>query len=120
MKQSTIEDAIEQGQNALLKTYTITGHSDDIIEVNGPNLGNGLEFYPSASTMLIDMSPENSLVEDAAVISVALVNDQWIIGVGPKSDNVPLPLGEYTITASGYSATLTITTPVLLQFQEHN
>lgn len=114
MNQSAIAEAIEQDRPANLHTYTIYGHSDDIVNIEGPGLGNGLELYPSKASFSFLVKGESSIGR----IIGQLVNDQWGFGVAPFSDGVPLPIGEYTLTAKGYTTTLTIRSMFLLTFEE--
>lgn len=98
-----------------MNTYTISGHSDDVLTIEGPNLGNGLEFNNLAGLFLVTVADE----EDRQCLIAAQLgyNSQWMIGIQPMDDDAPLPIGEYELTAKGYSAVLTITTPQLLTFE---
>lgn len=121
MKQSQIEDAIERDAMPLpLNTYKIYGHSDDIVTIDGPNISHkptsGIELYPEKFpfhfyAIANDLSP-------LFRITALLVHDQWQIGISPIADDVPLPIGEYSLSVEGYSAVLTITTAESLNFVE--
>lgn len=115
MKPSDIEDAIEQDRSPLLNTYTISGHSDDIIQIEGPGFGNGLELYPDTTNLHhFYLSDGTNIVR----IIASLKMSQWHFGIGPYNDNYPLPIGSYELTAQGYTAILTIKTPGLLTIPE--
>lgn len=115
INQSQIADAIEQGQETTLHTYTIYGHSDDVLVIEGPNLGSGLEFNNPAGHFLVTVADG----EDRQCLVAAQLgyNSQWTIGIQPMDDNALLPIGEYKLTAQGYSAVLTITSPQMLTFE---
>lgn len=117
MNPSAIAEAIEQDRPSFCRTYTITGHSDDIVEVEGSEWPTALEFYPSkaASTLTIYDAVSHTPV---GKVIIMLVNDQWGFGIAPYSDGVPLPIGEYSLSASGYSTTLTIRTQSQLAFED--
>lgn len=117
MTPSAIAEAIEQDRPSPCYTYTITGHSDDVVEINGPNCGNGVEIYPSKTSSTITIYDATSHTPVGKVI-IMLVNDQWGFGIAPYSDGVPLPIGEYSLSASGYAATLTIRTQSQLAFED--
>ena len=116
MKQSDIAEAIEQNLSPNTHTYIISGHSDDIIQIDGPNCGNGIELYPTSSNFSFLFTDGHT----TGRIIVSLMNDQWGFGIAPYSDGVMLPIGEYKLALglNGYSTVLTISSMFPLTFSE--
>lgn len=108
-------NATKQGIQAPVNVYTISGYSDDIVTIDGPGLGSGLEFDNTAGHFLITVKDEEG---NQCLVNVQLgFNSQWMIGVQPIDDDAPLPIGKYELSASGYSAILTISTPHTFSFE---
>lgn len=112
MKQSHIEDAIEQNATAPLFTYVISGHSDDVIQVEDPLASNGGdEFYPESG--YIELIVSNG--KESGRIVANLILDQWAIGIAPFTDEAPFP-ATASLHVTGYTAVLTLVSPVPLTF----
>lgn len=117
MKQSTIAEAIEEGRNPVVYEYRISGHSDDILQVEGP--GVDAEFY--FCDQILHGNTINVMVHDSEgatfYIKAGLFGgSQWMIGINPSDDDAPLPIGTYELSVQGYTAVLTIKTPKHLAF----
>lgn len=114
MKASQIEDAIEQGLTPPTYIYTISGHSDDIVMVEGDHVTKGgEEFYPENGQVVLIVTGD----EVSGQILVRLIGDQWAVGIAPIEDDAPFPAAAM-LTVHRYSAVLTLASPVPLTFTQ--